>query len=688
MALFQSPLKKPKKPTTTAYDALKPASPPASTVTSAPLGTAIQQPYQSFQKPATAQTALTGGMPTPTVPESPQSPPLPGKPVVPTNTPVRADASQSPQVQAMYQEWLKTNPGKSFEEFNAQSGRASYDTVQTGTQNPPNTQNTGYMAAEQAKIKTQIDTMNNTINAMEQQYRQFLLNPNMRAQAEQLRQQINLAKKSQQQLQAKYDQYTPIGGGTADQQAQIDQFNQYVQDELKKQGIQISDPASVQNNPAYQAAIEAMKNGKNINDAAAIFRQNLPNGYNFQIGPSGYDAQKGNIGDVTQTNLPEINKGEQININGTMVNRTDLEKLLSGDNGLANTASKAALDSLMETLKNGGALTPDQLKQLTDPFNKDSMARQGTAESNALGAMSARGFGTNAAAVTGGLADIGRQYEAERTQKEADIIKQNLMAGIEGKQKATQGLSDLAKSEREARINAAEIGSKENIAQAGITSEEKQKQADLQFAQDELYQNGQLSQAGLALKQNLETYGLQLDKYKTDQGFDLEMAKQDLTQRLAQSGLDVDAAKLQADNVFKSLDTAIADKKIDSEVNTAIAQLQQQAASGDRDAQFKVDSLRVEQNLRQQGLDHDLAMFTADLAYKIQSGREKLDAEMFMFLKELDAKLKAQNQGGGLGGFLGKIVGTVIGAASGGLGTAIGSAIGGDILGGGKKEYQ
>jgi phage tail tape-measure protein len=99
---------------------------------------------------------------------------------------------------------------------------------------------------------------------------------------------------------------------------------------------------------------------------------------------------------------------------------------------------------------------------------------------------------------------------------------------------------------------------------------------------------------------------------------------------------------------------------------------------------MKVDSLRVEQDLRQQGLDHDLAMFTADLQYRIMSGREKIDAEMFMFLKQLDAQIKQQNKGGGLGGFLGKIVGGVVGAATGGIGGAIGNAVGG-LFGGGEE---
>lgn len=654
MAAFQSPLKKPKKPTTTAYDALKPTTVPP------PSAAATPQPY--FPKQVTATSALGGGTPQSTVPEAPPNVTLPGKPAVappPTPPPTAAPIPTNPPAQVPRGErpTSYTAPDQgSFVNIDQRisEATANYEWVLK--------RDTGMTSDQIAALQQQFDSMTGNSMAAIQAKKQI---------GEKLRRAQEITNSYNQEVSTLRSNYERKGK----YEQQINQFNQYVQDELKKQGIPIPDAGSVQNNPAYQAAIEAMKGGKSLEEAAALFRQGLPNNYNFQVGGANFTPNKGTIGDVTQTNIPNINKGEQINVGGTMINRTDLEALLSGDNNLANKASGAALESLMQTLKNGGALTPEQLKQLTDPFNKDSMARQSAAESNAMGALSARGFGTNAAAVTGSLSEIGRGYEAERTQKEADILKQNLMAGIEGKQKATQGLADLAASERQARINAAEIGSKENIAQAGITSEEKQKQADLQFAQDELYQNGMLSQAGLQLKQNLETYGLQLDKYKTDQGFDLEMAKQDLTQRLAQSGLDVDSAKLQADNVFKSLDVAIADKKIDAEVNTAIAELQQRAASGDRDAQFKVDSLRVEQNLRQQGLDHDLSMFTADLAYKIQSGRERLDAEMFMFLKQLDAKLKEQNRGGGLGGFLGKIIGTVVGAATGGVGGALGGYI-------------
>jgi hypothetical protein len=533
------------------------------------------------------------------------------------------------------------------------------------------------MAAEQEKIKQQQAQVTGKI----QQLRNMSIPmPGMSMQDR--IQQANLLEKSVGGMLAGQADLYGAGTDTTAQQGQIDQFNSYMQSELQKQGLPIPDAGTIQNNPAYQAAIAAMRSGKTIQEAAAIYRQGLPNGYNFNTGQPGYDAQKGTIGDVTQTNLPTINKGEQINVGGTMINRTDLESLLSGDNNLANKASGAALDSLMQTLKTGGALTPEQMKALQDPFTQDSLMRQGAAERDTLGALSARGFGSNVAAVVGGVSQVANEYESQRKQQEAALMRENLMAGIQGKQVATQGLADLASSERQARISAAEIGSKENIAQAGITSEEKAKQAQLQLAQDELFQSGQLTQAGLQLDQNLKTYGLQLDKYKTDQGFDLDMAKMDLQERLAQSGLDVESAKMQADNVFKSLDVAINDKKVDADINTAIARLEQDAATGDRDARMKVDSLRVEQDLRQQGLDHDLAMFTADLQYRIMSGREKIDAETWMFLKQLDAQMKQQNKGGGLGGFLGKLVGTVVGSAAGGAGAAFGNYIGGKLGGG------
>lgn len=691
MKPFESPLKKPKKPTVSAYDALKPVG--------TALATAIPQPYSPAPKqPATAQTALaqptpppqkigtatsaitppptslTGGTPPSTVPtyQQPSTTELPGKPATgetpattapPSTVNPRTSYSNATSAIASIDQALSNQALPIGMRNQLMARKAQYEKLfqydESIINSPPPSAGTPEGRAKwDAMVQSEIDTFNNELKQYPDQFDKIFQNHQTRMSG----------LKNDFERKGQYE-------------AQISQFNQYVQDELKKQGIAIPDAASVQNNPAYQAAIAAMQSGKSLDEAAALFRQGLPNNYNFQVGDANFTPNKGTIGDVTQTNIPNINRGEQINVGGTMINRTDLEALLSGDNNLANKASGAALESLLQTLKTGGALTPEQLKQLQDPFTQDSLNRQGAAERDTLGALSARGFGTNASAVVGGISQVANEYETQRKQQEASLLRENLMAGIEGKQKATQGLADLAASERQARINAAEIGSKENIAQAGLTSEEKMKQADLQFAQDELYQNGQLSQAGLALKQNLETYGLNLEKYKTDQGFDLELAKQDLTQRLAQSGLDVDAAKLQADNVFKSLDVAIADKKIDAEVNTAIAELQQRVASGDRDAQFKVDSLRVEQNLRQQGLDHDLSMFTADLAYKIMSGREKLDAEVFMFLKNLDAKLKEQNSGGGLGGFLGKIIGTVVGSAAGGVGAAVGNYVGGKLGG-------
>lgn len=639
MALYSPYTQKKKK--VTAYDALKPRTDTASAPT---------QPNVFAPKPLTP--FAKGGVPTSTIPETqPNLPVLPGKPVVPQTPPTLPKGGVPPS----------TIP----------EANGSGQIPTSGYQSP--------LVEERATIKQQMDGINNSISQLQQRLtgaQAMFMSPQ---QKQQLQQQLATLQATQKQLQQKYNDYAPTGG-TGDQQAQIDQFNQYVAQQLASAGIPIPDATSVQNNPAFQAAVEAMKSGKPLADVAAQFRASLPAGYNFQVAPAGFNPQKGSVDPLNPTNIPDIQRGEQIQVGGTTINRTDLEKLLAGEGGLANKAAQSQYDELMKIIQSGGSLTPEQMKQLTDPFIKDSLTRQGAAERDALGALSARGFGTNAAAVTGSLSEIGRGYEAERTQKQADIIKENLMAGLEGKQRAVEGLGNLAKSEREARINAAQIGSKENIAQAEIEAQRQQQQANLKFAQDELFQQGKLTQAGLELDQNLKKYGLDLQKYQTDQGFDLEMAKQDLQQRLAQAGLDVDSAKMQADNVFKSLDVAIQDKRIDADVNQAIADLQLRAAQGDQDAKFKVDSLRVEQDLRQQGLDHELSMFVADLAYRIQSGRERMDLEKWMFLKELDARLKEQNKGGGLGGFLGTVIGGVVGAATGGFGTAIGAKIGGSLF--------
>lgn len=641
MALY-SPYTQKKK--VTAYDALKPRTDTAPAPT---------QPNVFAPKPVTP--FAKGGVPTSTIPETqPNLPVLPGKPVVPQTPPTLPKGGVPPS----------TIP----------EANGSGQIPTSGYQSP--------LVEEQATIKQQMDGVNNSISQLQQRLtgaQAMFMSPQ---QKQQLQQQLATLQATQKQLQQKYNDYAPTGG-TGDQQAQIDQFNQYVAQQLASAGIPIPDATSVQNNPAFQAAVEAMKSGKPLADVAAQFRASLPADYNFQVAPAGFNPQKGNVDPYNQTNIPNIQQGEQIQVGGTTINRTDLEKLLAGEGGLANKAAQAQYDELMKIIQSGGSLTPEQMKQLTDPFIKDSLTRQGAAERDALGALSARGFGTNAAAVTGSLSEIGRGYEAERTQKQADIIKENLMAGLEGKQRAVEGLGNLAKSEREARINAAQIGSKENIAQAEIEAQRQQQQANLKFAQDELFQQGKLTQAGLELDQNLKKYGLDLQKYQTDQGFDLEMAKQDLQQRLAQAGLDVDSAKMQADNVFKSLDVAIQDKRIDADVNQAIADLQLKAAQGDQDAKFKVDALRVEQDLRQQGLDHELSMFVADLAYRIQSGRERMDLEKWMFLKELDARLKEQNKGGGLGGFFGTLIGGAAGALTGGIGTAAGAYIGKSLFDGG-----
>lgn len=687
----------PTKKKTTALDALKPLQPLKALPAKLPTVPGKSNPYPPPPKPvaATAVDALA-------TTSNKYQEPIPPKVVAPAvATPVAAvDALRSPvpaptAPTTIPPATLPTSP----QVGNLLGQAASQATPETATQATPTNPTTqiprgerpaSYTAPDQGSfvnidqriseatanyewvLKRDTGMTSDQIAALQQQYDAMTGNSMAAIQAkkqigEKLRRAQEITTSYNQEVSTLRDNYERKGK----YEQQINDFNAYVQAELKRQGVQIQDADSVANNPAYKAAIAALQSGKDINEVAAQFKSSLPANYNFQIGAANFIPQKGTIGDVQDTNLPNISKGEQININGTQVNRTDLEKLLSGSGGLANKASQAALDSLIQTLQNGGALTPEQLAQLQSPFNKDSLARQNKATSDALGALSARGYSTNAASVTGGIAEVANEYEGARSKREAELLKENLQAGITGKQTATKGLADLAASERQARIAAASIGSKENIAQAGITSEEKQKQADLQFANDELFQKGTLTKAGLELENNLGKYDLQLSKYKTDAGFDLERARMDLQERLTQSGLNVEAAKLQADNTFKALDAAIQDKRIDSEIQTAIATLEQKAASGDRDAKVQVDALRTEQDLKQQGVSHSLAMFAANLGYEILSGRERMDTEKAIFLMQLDAKLKEQDSNGGIGGFLGKILGTVAGAAAGGIGSGV-----------------
>lgn len=470
---------------------------------------------------------------------------------------------------------------------------------------------------------------------------------------------------------------------TGQYEGQFDESTQRLLDLMNKEGYNIQDPQAVLNNPQFQQALDALKQGKDINQISAGLRATLPTSYDFSI-QQGTDPTKGAVDPYSNVNIQTPTQTNEGATQTTTFDKSRLDQLLGS--AISNQATQTQMDELLKLI-NSGQVTPDQVKQYTDQFNqgadKQSYREQGQAVSDLLGQLSARGAGTNLAAVTGGVADVAGRFQEQRDQRRGAFAQNtfNTLAAEQGQnvRSAVAGLGELAARETAARLDASKIISGENIAQAGIASNEKERSLDRQLARDELFQNGQLTAQGQQLQQSLGVYGLNLEKYQTDQGFDLELAKNDLTERLAQAGLNKDAAQLQADNLFRSLDAAVQDKKINTAVEQSIADLQLQAAQGDQDASIKIEGLRTTQDLQRYGIESDIALHVADLYYKLKTGAEQMDFQKWMFLTELNAKLEAAGKGGGLGGFLGGLVGTVVGAAAGGFGGKIGSEIGGKL---------
>jgi hypothetical protein len=442
----------------------------------------------------------------------------------------------------------------------------------------------------------------------------------------------------------------------------------------KEPGYDIQDPESVQKNENLRKALDEIKAGGKVEDVLAKYKGLLPESYNFGVGKGG-EISKGNLSDYQNIEMPDITRSGDVN--APQIDQTDLQKILSGTPA-ANEAEQLRLDALKQQLKAGGAFSQEELEGLLRPGEEASRRSQESEMSSTLGRLSAAGYGTSARPVVGAISDIGTKYQNQRDQARAGLTRENLLSAVQGRQEATRQLGDLTKTGREAAIEAARLGSTEKISQAEL----EQRNQQLSLAKDTLYQEGQLTQSGQQLTQALQSYGLALDKYKTDQGFDLDKAKLDLQERIANQTGNMEAAKLQADNVFKSIDAAQNEVKIDNQRNQFVADLELRAAQGDQESSFKVQSLRTEQDLRQQGLNNDMAQFVGNLEYQIVSGREKLDQDMKQFLMALDAQIKASNKGGGIGGFLGKLIGGAVGAFAGGVGAAVGAKIGGKIAGG------
>jgi len=184
------------------------------------------------------------------------------------------------------------------------------------------------------------------------------------------------------------------------------------------------------------------------------------------------------------------------------------------------------------------------------------------------------------------------------------------------------------------------------------------------------------------VQENLKEYGMSLEKYQTDKGFDEAGLDRDLKARLAQSDLDVEEQKLKYQQVKDSIDFAMQEKTGDDKRYAQIAELEQKGAQGDQDANFKVQSLRVEQDLRDRGMTNEQARFNGNLMFYLLNNREERSQELLMFYEGLKAQ-KAM-QGSPWLDFLGQFIGVAATVA----GTVIAGPAGGAVAAGGTKVFQ
>jgi len=418
--------------------------------------------------------------------------------------------------------------------------------------------------------------------------------------------------------------------------------------------VKIADLPETLKNEFYREAMDALKNGKDpkdlIGDYLSYFDQNV----DFNLKPAGYEEKTKDIHDYTSTTavpgVTELGAANTSGITGALGKQTQSE--------VGKAATGAVLDALMKRLQSGGIDT-QQLGAQYDVIKAEVNANV-SAMAHDLANAGQSMSGTTPAA----LAAVRQQGIDKMTVALQTMQQKGMELNQQDFQNTIQQLTALADQE-----------SQRLVAERGQDITGQTSATELQTRREEvsktLFQEGQLTIYSEQVEENLKEYGMSLEKYQTDKGFDEAGLDRDLKARLAQSDLDVEEQKLKYQQVKDSIDFAMQEKTGDDKRNAQIAELEQKGAQGDQDANFKVQSLRVEQDLRDRGMTNEQARFNGNLMFYLLNNREERSQELLMFYEGLKAQKAMQGSPwlDFLGQFIGvaaTVAGTVIAGPAGG----------------------
>ena len=419
--------------------------------------------------------------------------------------------------------------------------------------------------------------------------------------------------------------------------------------------VKIADLPETLKNEFYREAMDALNNGKDpkdlIGDYLSYFDQNV----DFNLKPAGYEEKTKDIHDYTSTTavpgVTELGAANTSGITGALAKATQTDA--------GNKAMMTALDALTKRLQGGGAMSDQDFSAAFSLIDQETTAN--------VSAM-AHDLANAGQATSGTTAQQLAAVRQQGTDKKAALVKEMLSKQMEVNaqdfQQSISQLTGIAKQEAE-RL----------VAERGQDITGQTSATELQTRREEvsktLFQEGQLTIYSEQVQENLKEYGMSLEKYQTDKGFDEAGLDRDLKARLAQSDLDVEEQKLKYQQVKDSIDFAMQEKTGDDKRNAQIAELEQKGAQGDQDANFKVQSLRVEQDLRDRGMTNEQARFNGNLMFYLLNNREERSQELLMFYEGLKAQKAMQGSPwlDFLGQFIGvaaTVAGTVIAGPAGG----------------------
>jgi hypothetical protein len=302
-----------------------------------------------------------------------------------------------------------------------------------------------------------------------------------------------------------------------------------------------------------------------------------------------------------------------------------------------------SLDALTKRLQGGGALTDQDFSSAFALLDAETAANVSAASHDLANA------GQSMSGTTPQQLAAIRQ---QGTDKKGALIKEMLSKQMEINQQdfqqSVQQLTGIAKDEADRLV--AERG-QDITAQTSST--------ELQTRREELsktlLQEGQLTIYSTQVEENLKAYDMSLTKYQTDKGFDEAGLDRDLKARIAEQGGTVEEQKLKYQQVKDSIEFAQTERQDDDKRNAQIAELEQKAATNDQDANFKIQSLKVEQDLRDRGMTNEQARFNGNLMYYLLNNREERSQELLMFYEGL--KQQKEMQGSPFLDFLGEFLG-------------------------------